>query len=260
MPPERHPVTRLRPSRRSRLPSAVAASRSLAAGILLWGAAATAQETAPPAVTNPLPTTTAPDPARSAPVPAPAPAQSVAPGLPTVPGLQTTPAGPARPPLVETPGEANDVDDVTLPAKPAAILAGTAKWEEAVPTLQAAFKRIEADLAKAGLPPAGRPIAVFAKTDDDGFQFEAMIPVTAIPDPAPAIGDGIRFGSTPSGRALRFNHKGSYEEIDGTYETLTAYLDAKDVVVQDRFIEEYVTDLTDKADDKLEVNIYALPR
>jgi len=70
----------------------------------------------------------------------------------------------------------------------------------------------------------------------------------------------MRFGATPSGRALRFNHKGSYEEIDGTYETLTAYLDAKDVVVQDRFIEEYVTDLTDRTDDKLEVNIYALPR
>ena len=31
-------------------------------------------------------------------------------------------------------------------------------------------------------------------------------------------------------------------------------------MVQDRFIEEYVTDLTDKADDKLDVNIYALIR
>ena len=129
-----------------------------------------------------------------------------------------------------------------------------------MPSLQGAFRRIEADLAKAGIAPTGRPIAVFAKTDDDGFQFEAMIPIAATPDPAPALGDGMRFGATPSGRALRFNHKGSYEEIDGTYETLTAYLDAKDVVVQDRFIEEYVTDLTDRADDKLEVNIYALPR
>lgn len=236
---------------------------SLLAGLLALGAIghapaqerpAPAQEV-PPAVAAPLPTTTVPDPAKPATPQIPAPAQSVAPVLPV-----PSPAAPSQPTLVETPGDANDVDDVTLPAKPAAILAGRAKWDDAVSTLQGAFRRIEADLAKAGLTPAGRPIAVFAKTDDDGFQFEAMIPIAAVPDSKPAEGDAIRFGSTPSGRALRFNHKGSYEEIDGTYETLTAYLDAKDVVVQDRFIEEYVTDLTDRADDRLEVNIYALPR
>lgn len=238
-------MTRLRHS----LPS------GLLAGMVILSSTVLAQDVKPPAVTNPLPTTTAPDPATPATPQLPAPTQSVAPGLPAV-----SPAASPRRTLVETPGDANDVDDVSLPAKPAAVLAGTAKWDEAVATLQAAFRRIEADLAKAGITPTGRPIAVFAKTDDDGFQFEAMIPVAATPDPIPALGDGIRFGATPSGRALRFNHKGSYEEIDGTYETLTAYLDAKDVVVQDRFIEEYVTDLTDRADDKLEVNIYALPR
>ena len=70
--------------------------------------------------------------------------------------------------------------------------------------------------------------------------------------------DGLRFGTTPSGKALRFAHKGSYESIDSTYETLTAYLDAKDIVVQDRFVEEYATDLKDSTDDNLDVNIYAL--
>jgi effector-binding domain-containing protein len=161
---------------------------------------------------------------------------------------------------VETPGDANDVDEVSLPPKPAAILAGRASWEEAVPALKAAFVKIEEALAKDGITPAGRPLAVFAKTDDDGFQFEAMIPIASMPNPKPAETGGLRFGTTPSGKALRFPHKGSYDEIDGTYETLTAYLDAKDVVVQDRFIEEYVTDLNDKADEKLDVNIYALPK
>ena len=161
---------------------------------------------------------------------------------------------------METPGDANDVDEVSLPPKPAAILAGRASWEEAVPALKAAFVKIEEALAKNGITPTGRPIAVFAKTDDDGFQFEAMIPIASMPDPKPAETGGLRFGTTPSGKALRFPHKGSYDEIDGTYETLTAYLDAKDVVVQDRFIEEYVTDLNDKADEKLDVNIYALPK
>ncbi len=85
-----------------------------------------------------------------------------------------------------------------------------------------------------------------------------MIPVAAAPSSPPAMEDGLRFGTTPSGKALRFRHRGSYEGIDGTYETLTAYLDAKDIVVQDKFMEEYVTDLKDGADDGLDVNIYAL--
>ena len=214
---------------------------------------ALAQAVTPPAAANPLPTTTNPDPKTPGTADIPVPAQAG-----TAPSA-TPPAGP-RQTLVATPGDANDVDEVSLPAKPAAILAGRTKWEEAVPSLKAAFQRIEADLAKAGIQAMGRPIAVFAKTDDDGFQYDAMIPIAAMPDPKPAEADGLRFGTTPSGRALRFPHKGSYDEIDGTYETLTAYLDAKDIVVQDKFIEEYVTDLNDKADEKLDVNIYALPK
>lgn len=233
---------------------------ALAAALVLAPAGPTAaQQPAPPpstapapARTNPLPTTAAPsppgDPNRSA---APAPEQAIAP--PTA-----TKAAPGRPTLVDKPAEPGEVDAVTLPAKPTAILPGKTKWEEAVPSLKQAFATIEADLARIGLPAAGRPLAVFTRTDDDGFEYEAMIPVAAAPSPAPAAPDGLRFGTTPSGEALRFAHKGSYESIDGTYETLTAYLDAKDIVVQDRFVEEYGTDLKDGTDDALDVNIYAL--
>ncbi|KST57787.1 transcriptional regulator [Methylobacterium sp. GXS13] len=212
--------------------------------------------TAPaPAQTSPLPTTTAPnpvaDPTKSA---APAPQQAIAPP----PAGQAAVGTPGRPTLIEKPGEPGDVDEVTLPAKPAAIVSGKTKWEEAIVNLTQAFTRIEADLAKLGIAPAGRPLAVFTRTDDDGFEFEAMIPVAAAPNPAPTETDGLRFGTTPSGKALRFPHRGSYESIDSTYETLTAYLDAKDIVVQDRFVEEYATDLKDGTDDNLDVNIFAL--
>ncbi len=216
----------------------------------------------PPAVTAPLPTTTKPDPSTAPGTSSPPSAtQAVTPPVPPAapPAAGAAPAsGAARTTLVETPGDANDVDEVSLPAKPALVLAGHSKWEEAVPSLKASFARIEAELARLGIAPTGRPIAVFTRTEDDGFQYEAMVPVARMPDPKPPETEGFRFAVTPSGKALRFPHKGSYDAIDGTYETLTAYLDVKDVVVQDRFIEEYVTDLSDKADDKLDVNIYAL--
>ena len=141
-----------------------------------------AQQPPSPAQTNPLPTTTAPnppaDPNKSA---APAPEQAI---VPPPAGQAAQPADPSRPPLVAKPAEAGDVDAVTLPAKPAAILAGKAKWEDAVQSLQKAFARIEADLAKDGIKPAVRPLAVFTKTEDEGFDFEAMIPIAAAPSPA----------------------------------------------------------------------------
>jgi effector-binding domain-containing protein len=242
---------------RFRLLVALSTALALAtAGPLAAQQPAPPPSTAPaPAQTNPLPTTTAPNPAPDpGKSPAPAPEQSVAPP----PAGQAAVGTPARPTLADKPGEPGDVDEVTLPSKPAAILSGKTKWEEAVPNLKQAFARIEAELAKIGVAPTGRPLAVFTRTDDDGFEFEAMIPVANAPNPAPAEADGLRFGTTPSGKALRFAHKGSYESIDGTYETLTAYLDAKDIVVQDRFVEEYATDLKDSTDDNLDVNIYAL--
>jgi effector-binding domain-containing protein len=243
-------VIRLRPL------AALSAALTFAGGPVVAQQPAPPPSTAPaPAQTDPLPTTTAPNPV---PVPgkspAPAPEQALAPP----PAGQVAVGTPARPTLVEKSNEPGDVDEVTLPAKPAAILAGRTKWEEAVPNLRQAFAQIEADLSKIGVAAAGRPLAVFTRTDDDGFEFEAMIPVASAPNPAPAETDGLRFGTTPAGKALRFAHKGSYESIDSTYETLTAYLDAKDIVVQDRFVEEYATDLKDGTDDNLDVNIYAL--
>ena len=70
----------------------------------------------------------------------------------------------------------------------------------------------------------------------------------------------IKFGKTPEGKAFRFVHKDAYEEIDGTYETITAYLDAKDIVARDAFIEEYVSEMKDATDPDLEVNIYVQPK
>ncbi|GJE76034.1 GyrI-like domain-containing protein [Methylorubrum suomiense] len=214
-----------------------------------------------PAETNPLPLTTSPDPSKSGPgtaMPAPEQAPVRNPGG-SDPAPIAKPGPSALPTLVPNSGEANDVDEVTLPAKPAAILSGQTKWEDAVASLTGSFRTIEAALAKAGLKAAGRPLSVFTKTEEDGFQYEAMIPIEAAPAGGGPV-DGVRFGSTPSGRALRFKHNGTYEEIDGTYETLTAYLDVKEIDVQDRFVEEYVSDLKSGSEDKLDINIYALPK
>ena len=101
---------------------------------------------------------------------------------------------------------------------------------------------------------------MFIQTDDLGFRYDAMIPVPPGSEGHPPLSPEVRFGKTPEGKALRFVHKEAYDEIDETYETITAYLDAKNVTVKDMFIEEYVTDFTDSTDANLEINIFVQPK
>jgi effector-binding domain-containing protein len=184
----------------------------------------------------------------------------------TPPPVQTPPPSPPpaannqRPTLVPAPADAAEVAEVVLPGKPAAIVSGTSTWEEGVESLKKAFRKVDEELAKAGMQAAGRPLTVFTQTDDMSFRYDAMVPVAAAPEGRPSLSPEVRFGRTPAGKALRFEHKGPYDGIDTTYETITAYLDLKGLTAEDAFVEEYVTDLTDASDPALEVNIYAILR
>jgi effector-binding domain-containing protein len=190
------------------------------------------------------------------------PAATIQQAPPPAATLQQSPAPTvaSRPTLIPEAGDPSNVDEVVLPEKPVLVLSGTSAWEEGLKNLRTSFGKIEAELARLGLAPAGRPLAVFTQTTDDTFRFDAMVPITAAPTPAPTLGPDMRFGTTPSGKAYRFVHKGPYDEIDTTYETITTYLDAKDILAKDAFIEEYANDVSDAGDPGLEINIFVQPR
>jgi effector-binding domain-containing protein len=156
--------------------------------------------------------------------------------------------------------ESGNIDQVTLPAKPAITLSGQSSWEDGFKTLFGAFRTLADTMTKAGLKPAGRPLALFTQTDDNGFTFEAMAPVATAPADPAALGPNIKVGTTPAGKAYRFTHRAPYEDIDNTYEAITAYLDSKDIAVKDAFIEEYASDPADASDPSLAINIYVQPK
>ena len=157
------------------------------------------------------------------------------------------------------PGDPADIDDVLLVPKPVLSIAGQATWDNAFSTMAQIFTRLRIEAAKADLKVTGRPLTLFIETDDSGFKFEAMLPVDRVLE-GRATSDGIKFSRSPEGRSLRFTHKAPYDDIDGTYETITAYLEAKGLVVKDAFLEEYVSDLKDAADPTQEINVYVQPR
>ncbi|WP_306225025.1 GyrI-like domain-containing protein [Bosea beijingensis] len=202
-----------------------------------------------------------PGPAEPQPVqPPPSLPPPVQPALPPVQQQQTGVPDPDAT-LAGKRGDTSDIDEVALVAKPVLLLSGQASWDQGFQKLSESFNALRAEAQKAGLPVAGRPLSLFVETTDDGFRFDAMLPVAA---PAggqvPAFGGGVKLGSSPVGKALRFMHVAPYDDIDSTYETITAYLEAKSIAVKDAFLEEYVTDLKDPGDPNLEINVYVQPK
>jgi effector-binding domain-containing protein len=190
--------------------------------------------------------------------PAPAPAAPATPAVPatppaTPPAAAQTPA--TTPPPVVAPVQTADPfgEEITLTPKTVVIVKGTANWDSAFETLIDSFKSLTALLDKQGIKPAGNAMIVYTSTDDTGFTFQAEIPVDQEPKNLTKV---MSIGKSPDGKALKFVHRGSYDNMDNTYEAITNHLDDKKLEAKDTFIEEYITDPLKTAEDKLVINVY----
>ncbi len=229
--------------------------------------AARAQTPAAPAAPAP----TAPSPSAPA-VPAPAPAaQPSSPAAPppaaTTPpaaSAQPAPATPAATPPPTSPPSAGAppgspdaaMQALDLMPRPSVVVRGSANWDDGYKAITTALGKARAAALKAGLREGGRPIAAFVDTDDNGFKFEAMIPLDAAPTAPVDLGPDVKIGATPGGKALKFQHRGAYDDVDSTYEAITAYLDEKGYDALNVFVEEYLNDPKGPEDTGLALDIY----
>ncbi len=211
-----------------------------AAAISLGIATALAESPAatPPAAT-PAPAATTP----------PAASPSAAPAKPAAAATPATPSPAAAPVQTADPfGE-----ETMLAAKTVVVLKGSANWDSAFETLVNSLKTLSALLDKQGIKSTGNPMIVYTSTDDTGFTYQAEIPVDQDPK---NLAKDMSMGKSPDGKALKFVHRGSYDNMDNTYEAITNHLDDKKLEAKDTFIEEYITDPVKTAEDKLVINVY----
>jgi effector-binding domain-containing protein len=210
------------------------------------------QATPAPAAT-PEPSATPAPSAQATPAPAATPAPvaspSAAPSAP--PATAQTPAAPSPAPTVQTADPFGE--QFSLEPKKVVVMKGTANWDNAFDTLIDSFKALTALLDKQGIKAAGNAMIVYTSTDDTGFTYLAEIPVEQDPK---NLGKGMSMGTSPDGKALKFVHRGSYDNMDNTYEAITNHLDDKKLEAKDTFIEEYITDPLKTAEDKLVINVY----
>jgi effector-binding domain-containing protein len=182
------------------------------------------------------------------PSPTPSASESPAPAVSASPAPTTSPV-PA--PSVQTADPFGE--QIALTGKKVIVAKGTANWDSAFDTLIDSFKALNALLDKQGIKPAGNAMIVYTSTDDTGFTYLAEIPVDQEPK---NLAKNMSIGQSPEGKALKFVHRGSYDNMDNTYEAITNHLDDKKLEAKDTFIEEYITDPLKTAEDKLVINVY----
>jgi effector-binding domain-containing protein len=234
-----HRMNRFRPFRLAMV-ALVPAAISLGITVAL----AQSPPAAPPAAsTTPAPAPTA--------TPAPAASPSVTPPAAPPAAAET----PATPPPAVAPVQTADPfgEEITLTTKTVVIIKGNANWDSAFDTLMDSFKTLTALLDKQGIKPAGNSMIVYTSTDDSGFTYLAEMPVDQEPK---NLTKAMSMGKSPDGKALKFVHRGSYDNMDNTYEAITNHLDDKKLEAKDTFIEEYIADPLKTAEDKLVINVY----
>jgi effector-binding domain-containing protein len=172
-----------------------------------------------------------------------------------------TPGAPPPPPAPKgatpTPNKDTSGVDVTMTPRTIIYMKGNGSWDNALETLQDAFKSVYAFLDKQGIARTGPPMTIYTEFDDTNFTFQAAVPI-AEPPKDPPKGD-MAVGQTPGGKALRFAYKGSFHQMEDTiYNAIPEYLDEKQLEPSGTFIEEYQTDPVTTPEDQFDISIFVL--
>ena len=222
--------------------------------------AAQPKPTAPPATSPPGTSSTAkppsapPTPGALSPAPPPKTPGATPEGVPLAPGgkKQTDEIEPGASPA--TPENAT-TENVEVPARPIVAVSGQSSYDDAFKSIKASLETVRKAMDKTGVKATGHPITIFSAPDDKGFKYQVGVPVAQKLEKTD-LGNGVTAAMSPAGKAIKFQHRGGYDDIDSTYDVITAFLDAKGLQVDSPYIEEYLTDLTTSDDPNLQVDIY----
>ena len=221
----------------------------------------TAPSATPPAqppspAPSPAPGKPAETPGATSPAPLPAPQTPAATpeGVPLAPG-GTKQRNEIEPNASPTTPENATTENVEVPARPIVATSGQSSYDDAFKSIKASIETVRKTMEKAGIKPTGHPITIFSAPDDKGFKYQAGVPVAQKPEKSD-FGGGVVASLSPAGKAIKFQHRGAYDDIDSTYDVITAFLDAKGLQVDSPYIEEYLSELTTSDDPNLQVDIY----
>lgn len=119
-----------------------------------------------------------------------------------------------------------------------------------------AYGQVGAFLGQHRLEASGPPIAINTSWDEDGYAFDAGIPLAAAPEVEIPEDSPVQIGQTYAGKALKAVHTGAYTGLESTYEKIEAYVAAHGLRAIDRPWDEWVSDPAETSEDELITRIY----
>lgn len=130
-----------------------------------------------------------------------------------------------------------DVELVTVPAQPAAVVSGQVGHGGIAAFLSEAFGQVQAVLNEQNVPPAGPPFARYRLTGN-GFDIEAGFPVHGSLTPTKRVATV----ELPGGPAAQTLHRGDYAGLRAAYEAVEAWLADNGYVAAGAPWESYLDD------------------
>lgn len=105
--------------------------------------------------------------------------------------------------------------------------------------LASAYQEISSFMVLHGIENTAQPMALTRSWNDGSFSFEAAIPVKRVDIP---VTGSIKWGTSPSGQAVRVIHRGTYDTMSQSYEKLAAWMGAHGYNAGQVSWEQYISD------------------
>ena len=119
--------------------------------------------------------------------------------------------------------------------------------------LASAYRELSAFMAENDIEMNGQPMAITRAWDEQGYQFDAAIPVLMKPI---ELSGRVLAGQSPSGPSVRVVHRGAYDLMAPSYRKLAAYMAAHDLPEGSVSWEHYISDPGETAENELVTHIY----
>ncbi len=150
-------------------------------------------------------------------------------------------SAPNAPPAPTAPSASAAItpEEAVLAPRTVAFIVGKGKWDDAETVLDTAFKSIYAAMGRENVHSVGVPMVEYLDSDDSAFSFKAMVPIQA--EAGINLGPDAQVGEGPSGKVLKFVHRGSFDDLEQVYNRIDDYLASKSLTMT-KVVEEYVTD------------------
>ena len=144
-------------------------------------------------------------------------------------------------------------------AEPVDVLyvSGTSSQEatDIAQALGEAFGEINTFMTNNDVQLAGQPMAITRGWNENGFQFDAALPVNTLPE---ELEGNIQSGQSPEGESVRYTHTGPYNQMLSAYEELASYMAANGLLEGAVSWEHYISDPGNTPEDEIITHIYFL--